>query len=194
MSLRKGLLAMIASALLAVGLTAPTPAKAIVTTDFAFSFASIGAPGDFGFGTLNTVLQAPSVYSIIGISGIFDGQAITGLSTYAGADNLIHFAGQPYVSFPGFSFHTFSLGDINVFASNFNPLTNTGYFEVKQSIDPVGYGTSGTPVTLALTQLSPVPAVPEPSTWAMMILGFAGVGFMAYRKRKSAGGLKLRLA
>ncbi len=26
-------------------------------------------------------------------------------------------------------------------------------------------------------------AVPEPSTWAMMILGFAGVGFMAYRRR-----------
>jgi hypothetical protein len=29
-----------------------------------------------------------------------------------------------------------------------------------------------------------VGAVPEPSTWAMMILGFAGVGFMAYRRRK----------
>jgi PEP-CTERM motif len=29
-------------------------------------------------------------------------------------------------------------------------------------------------------------AVPEPSTWAMMILGFAGVGFMAYRRRNSA--------
>src|SRR5260370_27617328 len=29
-------------------------------------------------------------------------------------------------------------------------------------------------------------AVPEPSTWAMMILGFMGVGFMAYR-RKSQG-------
>ncbi len=28
-----------------------------------------------------------------------------------------------------------------------------------------------------------VGAVPEPSTWAMMILGFAGVGFMAYRRR-----------
>lgn len=25
-------------------------------------------------------------------------------------------------------------------------------------------------------------AVPEPSTWAMLILGFAGVGFMAYRR------------
>jgi hypothetical protein len=28
-------------------------------------------------------------------------------------------------------------------------------------------------------------AVPEPSTWAMMILGFAGVGFMAYRRKNA---------
>ncbi len=31
-----------------------------------------------------------------------------------------------------------------------------------------------------------VGAVPEPSTWAMMILGFAGVGFMTYRRRNKA--------
>lgn len=32
--------------------------------------------------------------------------------------------------------------------------------------------------------ISPVvAAVPEPSTWAMMILGFAGTGFMAYRRK-----------
>jgi hypothetical protein len=29
-------------------------------------------------------------------------------------------------------------------------------------------------------------AVPEPSTWAMMILGFFGVGFMAHRRRTTA--------
>jgi hypothetical protein len=28
-------------------------------------------------------------------------------------------------------------------------------------------------------------AVPEPSTWAMMMLGFAGVGFMAYRRKSN---------
>ena len=28
-----------------------------------------------------------------------------------------------------------------------------------------------------------ITAVPEPSTWAMMILGFAGIGFMAYRRK-----------
>jgi hypothetical protein len=27
------------------------------------------------------------------------------------------------------------------------------------------------------------PAVPEPTTWAMMLLGFAGIGFMAYRRK-----------
>ena len=31
--------------------------------------------------------------------------------------------------------------------------------------------------------ISAVAAVPEPSTWAMMILGFASVGFMAYRRK-----------
>jgi PEP-CTERM motif len=30
-----------------------------------------------------------------------------------------------------------------------------------------------------------VAAVPEPSTWAMMILGFAGIGFMAYRRKNA---------
>jgi PEP-CTERM motif len=29
------------------------------------------------------------------------------------------------------------------------------------------------------------PAVPEPSTWAMMALGFAGLGFLGYRKTRS---------
>ena len=40
-----------------------------------------------------------------------------------------------------------------------------------------------------LATISNVSAVPEPSTWAMMILGFFGVGFMAYR-RKAEGALR----
>jgi len=31
-----------------------------------------------------------------------------------------------------------------------------------------------------------VSAVPEPATWAMMTLGFAGIGFMTYRRRRQA--------
>jgi hypothetical protein len=31
--------------------------------------------------------------------------------------------------------------------------------------------------------IAEIAAVPEPSTWAMMILGFCGLGFMVYRRR-----------
>jgi PEP-CTERM motif-containing protein len=45
--------------------------------------------------------------------------------------------------------------------------------------DPATGMNSGQPISGVLT----ISAVPEPSTWAMLILGFAGVGFMAYRRR-----------
>jgi hypothetical protein len=54
----------------------------------------------------------------------------------------------------------------------------TEYFRDIRQID-FGNATTGT-----------VANVPEASTWAMMILGFAGVGFMAYRRR---GNGQLRL-
>ena len=42
-------------------------------------------------------------------------------------------------------------------------------------------------------EIGSVAAVPEPSTWAMMILGFCGVGFMAYwRKQRTGAALGLR--
>jgi hypothetical protein len=39
-----------------------------------------------------------------------------------------------------------------------------------------------------------VAAVPEASTWAMMILGFVGVGFLAYRRRETSKKIGFRLA
>jgi hypothetical protein len=33
-----------------------------------------------------------------------------------------------------------------------------------------------------------VSPVPEASTWVMMMLGFVGLGFVGYRKAKSAAG------
>lgn len=55
------------------------------------------------------------------------------------------------------------------------------------AIDP-NSNHSATDTVIAETgvvEIASVAAVPEPSTWAMMLLGFCGVGFMAYR-RKSA--------
>ena len=53
-------------------------------------------------------------------------------------------------------------------------------------------GNGGDPNTLYFTDgingetnglFGSISAVPEPSTWAMMILGFISVGFMAYRRK-----------
>ena len=44
--------------------------------------------------------------------------------------------------------------------------------------DIFGDGTTG-----PIGAIGAVGSVPEPSTWAMMILGFMGVGFMAYRRK-----------
>jgi hypothetical protein len=44
---------------------------------------------------------------------------------------------------------------------------------------------SAQPVENGTLTVTEVAAVPEPSTWAMMILGFFGVGFMAYRRKQN---------
>jgi hypothetical protein len=59
----------------------------------------------------------------------------------------------------------------------------------------IGVNWQGVPlqgeVVLGGPDLVTTPAVPEPSTWAMMILGFAGVGFMAYRRKQNGPALRV---
>src|SRR5450755_237600 len=74
--------------------------------------------------------------------------------------------------------------------SFFNPLTSPGVdtlvFGDSNECGSNSCGSFRTPID-GFAVGSAVSAVPEPSTWAMLILGFAGVGFMAYgRKSKPA--------
>ena len=45
--------------------------------------------------------------------------------------------------------------------------------------------TFSAPIESANDTIQTTTAIPEPSTWAMMLLGFAGLGFVSYRKAKS---------
>jgi len=59
------------------------------------------------------------------------------------------------------------------------------------SIDLIGNNAAnGEPFIAGLTGALVTSAVPEPSTWAMMILGFCGVGFMAYRRKQNGPALR----
>jgi PEP-CTERM motif len=66
--------------------------------------------------------------------------------------------------------------------------------ESVQSNFPSGTIYAYNSLELGLWSITPTAAVPEPSTWAMMILGFAGVGFMAYRRSRKDQGLALAAA
>lgn len=61
----------------------------------------------------------------------------------------------------------------------FNGTTSAPSF-ITGSFDLTGFNSDSVP---SATLVISVAAVPEPSTWAMMILGFTGLGFMAYRRK-----------
>jgi PEP-CTERM motif len=152
-----------------LGIIATIPAHA---TTFDFTVISVGAPGDSGSGTFIGTETLSGVYTLTGITGTFDGSAITQLSTYADADNQLFFPSQTFVDFGGISFVTANplLGAINLFS-------NSGSFEVKSTVDSVGYYFNGTPISLSVT------ATPLPSSWTMMLIGLAAFGFVAYRRK-----------
>jgi len=48
------------------------------------------------------------------------------------------------------------------------------------------FDSGGNSPVIAYDTVSAVVAVPEPSTWTMLILGFCGIGFMAFRRQANA--------
>lgn len=64
---------------------------------------------------------------------------------------------------------------VYVTLSGYGPITSLGFGSTQNAFEVANFA---------------VTPVPEASTWAMMILGFLGVGFVAYR-RKSEGALRI---
>jgi hypothetical protein len=62
--------------------------------------------------------------------------------------------------------------------TTFTPFVTNQPFSLTEEIDITALAAGA-----FLSSDDSVSAVPEPSTWAMMVLGFVGVGFMAYRRR-----------
>jgi hypothetical protein len=59
-----------------------------------------------------------------------------------------------------------------------------GFFAVADVLGSNGTGEAGGKIETTISQT--IVGTPEPSTWAMMLLGFAGLGFAGYRKAHSA--------
>jgi hypothetical protein len=145
--------------------------------------ATLGGAHDYGSGTFEaTATSTPGEWLITGITGSVGNVNITGLLA-TGSDNNndnLLFPGTPgitttVIDIKGIAFETakFDLFSFDSAGTSFNPMTTNAYGELASKD---GFGVFGT---------FNVAAVPEPSTWAMMILGFAGIGAITYRRRKS---------
>jgi len=70
--------------------------------------------------------------------------------------------------------------------SNFHHVDLNDFFNRIVTDDVNNPGVPGGVPETIYVRNSVVGAKPEPSTWAMMVLGFAGVGYMTYRRKRQA--------
>jgi opacity protein-like surface antigen len=149
---------------------ASAPASAV---DFTFAFTSSG--GDVASGRMSTT-KSGRYYIINAIRGTINGNAITGLSDYASADQKMKVGIVPHstshftlygVSFADDHGTQYNLNNYPTFVDDFLISSANGSSDAPQSYD-VAFS---------------VAAVPEPAVWGMMIAGFGTIGFAKRRRR-----------
>jgi hypothetical protein len=127
-----------------------------------------------------TVTGGPLAGTIAGLVGGDPGPGTNHLSPNSTFfyDNIFYPTADPHFDAPGllFSLVGAPTKDWNLWGTGPNAYL---LYADQPAYDPQSAG------TLTVT------AVPEPATWAMMLLGFMGVGFLAYRRRSGAA---LRIA
>ena len=130
----------------------------------------VDANGTVGLDPSNTVENEPGIFpgSFTADPGnVFLGEL---MGTFANSNGVI--VGTP-----------FAIGDGPV-----SFVAPTEATELLLGINDNVFGDNTGQLEVAVTLAS---AVPEPSTWAMMILGFFGLGFMAYRRKQNGPAFRL---
>jgi hypothetical protein len=188
----------VAGSSLMLGLVTVTSATASTVVVDALSNSSTGGVGaDAGF------LSSGEAFSItVPLTDLWNAgplprwsnaNGLTGANLFAtGSDD----SGLPAGTLIGTDFGSWTQGGLTApFGSLVGTIGGGGFFLIGTSFSGVA-PTSGELLLyyfdsnnfdntqfVTATVTTGVSAVPEPSTWAMMILGFAGVGFMAYRRK-----------
>jgi hypothetical protein len=170
-------------------------------SDVTFNWSYTGLDSSVsGSGTFTAETTAtPGVYTLIGVSGTANGYTVNTLDTFASPDQVLYYdpSAPPHYD-PSNAFYfvdyngiAFTGPDNKAFTIAEDAFNSSPYpaYRCDGAYCLVGPGTPGdvagaTPlVQLTDFSLVRVGAVPEPSTWAMMILGFAGIGFLTYRRK-----------
>ncbi|MDE3079513.1 MAG: hypothetical protein KGI94_05745 [Paracoccaceae bacterium] len=175
---RKALSKWMAIAAIALS-TALTGAPMARAATYLMTFTSAG--GDIGSLTVDL-----SGTTATAISGLIDGFSVTGLSTYAGADQQVLLNSTVNFTIAGLSFSASNGTNYNLtnYPNNTNHITNS-------VMDPNGYGTP-TPYALTSFAISPAPApttslasvssVPLPGSAGFLLLALGLMGLVRLRR------------
>jgi PEP-CTERM motif-containing protein len=150
----------------------------------ATSFA-LNIGGTFTYDTTNQVAT--------GVDITLSGPIPTTISQFEAYDytevfNGIVFSGTAFSAINSPFDDAISLRFLNTLDNSADPLTQLApAFMMVSPAYGIFTATSVTGFAEPVSQApAPTAAVPEPSTWAMMILGFLGVGFIAYRRKNQS--------
>ena len=160
------------------------------TQDYILTFSGPGVSGTvdvtIGGGASPFLIQS-ATGTIIDTDNLPGGPyTISGLSTYAGADNLLYFPDQPNVDFGGISFTTTAGIDFNI--GQGGSIGPYGYVLNDNFNNPGGYCCQIGSNDIAQLDVTPNgnQNVPEPNTLGLSALGLAGLGVILLRKRTAA--------
>jgi hypothetical protein len=186
MSVRKYALATAAAMLALASLLPASDAKAsILTESYTFTGTNYSASGQFTFDSVtdNVLSFGGSVSALTpatggAVNGLLGTPTSVGTNLFPG---IVNSGGWTYNDRFDPVSGKFS-GDGVMFGFGG---TNIGNFYTAGGVDYLSVDSPGgllyNPGDIGILQVA---AVPEASTWAMMILGFCGIGFMAYRKKQ----------
>lgn len=152
-----------------------------------FNFSFTGTQFD-GSGTFTATHDVGNIYTITGISGIVDGQAITGLLAPGSFDNNDNILFDP-ADFLGLNFDqngvSFTLGS-GTQLSEVNIAEGSGFFFLSTvgDLNPPGKGNDDVELLDFYVGVA-TPAVPEPATLALLSTGILGAAG-AIRRRLMA--------
>ncbi len=164
---------LVASALVLSALA--TPANA---AEFLFNFQpstplfgpQVSGSGVFKTSDTSTTVDGRTAFSILSITGLVNGSAITALAGNGFGPNGTYgnyfTTGSGFLDGSGTRFFTASGLDVRFFQQSSN-----GQYRVNT------FGQFGSSNFVSASSSAVAAAVPEPSAWMMMILGFAVVGF-----------------
>ena len=118
----------------------------------------------------------------LGEAGLGSGSVTTNFAGLVSNSNNLDFLDILFSNDGGASF---SSVPINVFGNNETGfLTNVDITAGVQNILSIEYLSRGNGSFAGQLAFTPTAAVPEPSTWALMLLGFGAIGFSMRRRRK----------